>query len=125
MLINLTPGSVALDVSDDRKVMYVHVMYIDSPDAARAEIKDGFERRVLQVARLRRHEMLNIMSRYRSHHAGARRHPRLRPADARADVAGSGRRHRPDRHADRLHDRRGRRRPPDNRRSSTSRSSSR
>ena len=46
MLINLTPGSVALDVSDDRKTMYVHVMYIDSPDAARAEIKDGFERRV-------------------------------------------------------------------------------
>ena len=29
MLINLTPGSVALDVSPDRKVMYVHVMYIE------------------------------------------------------------------------------------------------
>jgi multicomponent Na+:H+ antiporter subunit E len=49
MLINLTPGSVALDVSDDRKVMYVHVMYIDSPDAARLEIKHGFERRVREL----------------------------------------------------------------------------
>lgn len=49
ILINLTPGSVALDVSDDRKVMYVHVMYIDSPEAARSEIKDGFERRVRQL----------------------------------------------------------------------------
>ncbi len=49
MLINLTPGSVALDVSPDRAVMYVHVMYIDTPDAARAEIKNGFERRVLEV----------------------------------------------------------------------------
>jgi multicomponent Na+:H+ antiporter subunit E len=49
MLINLTPGSVALDVSSDRTVMYVHVMYIDTPDAARAEIKNGFERRVLDV----------------------------------------------------------------------------
>ena len=49
MLINLTPGSVALDVSDDRTVMYVHVMYMLSPDAARAEIKQGFERRVLQL----------------------------------------------------------------------------
>ena len=49
MLINLTPGSVALDVSDDRRVMYVHVMYIDSPDAARSEIKHGFERRVRQL----------------------------------------------------------------------------
>jgi len=51
MLINLTPGSVALDVSDDRTVMYVHVMYMDSPDAARAEIKHGFERRVLELLR--------------------------------------------------------------------------
>ena len=49
MLINTTPGSVALDVSDDRRVMYVHVMYMQSPDAARAEIKDGFERRVMQL----------------------------------------------------------------------------
>jgi multicomponent Na+:H+ antiporter subunit E len=49
MLINLTPGSVALDVSPDRKVLYVHVMYIDTPDAARNEIKSGFERRVLRV----------------------------------------------------------------------------
>jgi multicomponent Na+:H+ antiporter subunit E len=49
MLINTTPGSVALDVSPDRKTLYVHVMYMDTPDAAREEIKKGFERRVLSV----------------------------------------------------------------------------
>jgi multicomponent Na+:H+ antiporter subunit E len=49
MLINTTPGSVALDVSLDRKTLYVHVMYMDTPDAAREEIKKGFERRVLGV----------------------------------------------------------------------------
>jgi multicomponent Na+:H+ antiporter subunit E len=49
MLINTTPGSVALDVSPDRTVLYVHVMYMDTPDAAREEIKQGFERRVLGV----------------------------------------------------------------------------
>lgn len=49
MLINLTPGSVALDVSPDRRVLYVHVMYIDTPDGARDEIKRGFERRVLNL----------------------------------------------------------------------------
>ena len=49
MLINTTPGSVALDVSPDRKTLYVHVMYMDTPDAAREEIKKGFERRVLGV----------------------------------------------------------------------------
>jgi multicomponent Na+:H+ antiporter subunit E len=49
MLINTTPGSVALDVSPDRKTLYVHVMYMDTPDTAREEIKKGFERRVLEV----------------------------------------------------------------------------
>jgi multicomponent Na+:H+ antiporter subunit E len=49
MLINTTPGSVALDVSPDRKTLYVHVMYMTTPEAARLEIKDGFERRVLDV----------------------------------------------------------------------------
>jgi multicomponent Na+:H+ antiporter subunit E len=49
MMINLTPGSVALDVSDDRTVMYVHVMYMESPEAARAEIKHGFERRIMEL----------------------------------------------------------------------------
>jgi multicomponent Na+:H+ antiporter subunit E len=49
MLINTTPGSVALDVSPDRKTLYVPVMYMDTPDAAREEIKKGFERRVLGV----------------------------------------------------------------------------
>jgi multicomponent Na+:H+ antiporter subunit E len=49
MLINTTPGSVALDVSSDRKTLYVHVMYMDTPEAAREEIKQGFERRVLGV----------------------------------------------------------------------------
>jgi multicomponent Na+:H+ antiporter subunit E len=49
MLINTTPGSVALDVSPDRKLLYVHVMYMSTPDAARDDIKKGFERRVLGV----------------------------------------------------------------------------
>jgi multicomponent Na+:H+ antiporter subunit E len=50
-LINLTPGSIALDVSDDRRTLYVHVMHIKSPEESRREIKDGFERRVLELFR--------------------------------------------------------------------------
>lgn len=50
-LINLTPGSIALDVSNDRSVLYVHVMHLTTPEAVRAEIKTGFERRVLEVLR--------------------------------------------------------------------------
>jgi multicomponent Na+:H+ antiporter subunit E len=48
-MINITPGSVALGISDDRRVMYVHVMHMYSPDEARRDIKTGFERRVLQL----------------------------------------------------------------------------
>ena len=48
-MINITPGSVALDVSEDRSVMYVHVMHITSPEEAKREIKQGFERRILDL----------------------------------------------------------------------------
>jgi multicomponent Na+:H+ antiporter subunit E len=50
-LISLTPGTLSLDVSTDECVLYIHV--IDAPDAetARKEIKEGFERKVLDLVR--------------------------------------------------------------------------
>ena len=45
-LITLTPGTLSLDVSEDRRTLYVHAMRIDDAEAFRREIKDGFERRV-------------------------------------------------------------------------------
>ncbi|HYI96823.1 MAG TPA: Na+/H+ antiporter subunit E [Bryobacteraceae bacterium] len=48
-MINITPGSVALDVSDDRRAMFVHVLDMNTPDEARREIKEGFERRILDL----------------------------------------------------------------------------
>ena len=50
-LIMLTPGTLALDVSSDRRELFLHVMSADDPDAVRAQIKNGFERRVLGVMR--------------------------------------------------------------------------
>lgn len=52
-LITLTPGTLSLDVAADRSVLYIHVMYIDNDDieAFRRTIKDGYERRVLEVLR--------------------------------------------------------------------------
>jgi len=46
MLINITPGSVTIDLSDDRRTLYVHVMHMKSADETRRDIKSGFERRV-------------------------------------------------------------------------------
>lgn len=50
-MISLTPGTLSLDISDDRRVLYVHFMFLDDPAAARREIKDGLERRVLEALR--------------------------------------------------------------------------
>ncbi len=46
MLINITPGSVTIDLSGDRRTLYVHVMHMESAEASRREIKEGFEHRV-------------------------------------------------------------------------------
>lgn len=48
-LLTLTPGSLTLDVSEDRKVLYVHVMYMTDEAKTRREIKEGFERRILEM----------------------------------------------------------------------------
>jgi multicomponent Na+:H+ antiporter subunit E len=48
-LLNLTPGSIALDVSEDRTTMYVHVMHMETPEQARDDMKTGFERRVRRL----------------------------------------------------------------------------
>lgn len=47
-LISLTPGSLSLEVTDDRR-LYVHVMFIDDADAERRAVKEGFERRVMEA----------------------------------------------------------------------------
>lgn len=50
-LITLTPGALSLDVSDDRRVLYVHTLYVHDVEAFRRQIKEGFERRVMEVLR--------------------------------------------------------------------------
>ena len=50
-LITLTPGTLSLDVSKDRRTLYVHAMFVDSPDNVRDSIKNGFERRLLELIR--------------------------------------------------------------------------
>ncbi len=46
--ITLTPGTLSLDVSDDRTVLYVHAMYLDDEPQLLAEIKD-IERRIITL----------------------------------------------------------------------------
>ena len=50
-LISLTPGTLSLDVSEDKTTLYVHVMFLDDVEEACRTIKEGLERRVLEVMR--------------------------------------------------------------------------
>lgn len=51
LLLTLTPGSLSIDVSSDRRILYVHDMYARDPDHVRHRVKSGFERRILEVLR--------------------------------------------------------------------------
>ena len=48
-LITMTPGSLSLDVSDERCTLYVHTMHVEDVERYRASIKNGFERRVKEI----------------------------------------------------------------------------
>ena len=48
-LITLTPGTLSLDVSPDRKTLFVHALHVEDPDVFRRGVKEGFERRVKEV----------------------------------------------------------------------------
>lgn len=50
-LITLTPGTLSLDVSDDRSVLYIHAMFIDDLDEFKKRLKQQLEKRLLEVLR--------------------------------------------------------------------------
>ncbi|MCF8030370.1 MAG: Na+/H+ antiporter subunit E [Desulfohalobiaceae bacterium] len=50
-IISLTPGTLSLDVSEDRSTLYVHVMFVDDVETARAQIKERIEKHVLEAFR--------------------------------------------------------------------------
>jgi multicomponent Na+:H+ antiporter subunit E len=50
-LITFTPGTLSMDVSPDRKWLYVHVIDLKDPDQAVLEIKRQFEARMLRMMR--------------------------------------------------------------------------
>tara|TARA_B100000378_G_C17937776_1_gene375621 strand:+ start:442 stop:765 length:324 start_codon:yes stop_codon:yes gene_type:complete len=48
-MISLTPGTLSIDVSNDRKVLFVHAMYIKDREVFIKSIKNGFEKRILEI----------------------------------------------------------------------------
>lgn len=52
-LITLTPGTLSIDVSKDRKTLYIHEVYVKSGDTekVRKQIKEGSEKKILKITR--------------------------------------------------------------------------
>lgn len=48
-LITLTPGTLSIDVSDDRSTLYVHVLALSTREELIAEIAGGFEIKVREL----------------------------------------------------------------------------
>lgn len=48
-LISLTPGTLSIDVSQDRKTLTLHAMFAEDPDAVIAELKGGMEKWVIDA----------------------------------------------------------------------------
>lgn len=50
-LLTMTPGSLSIDISDDKKYLYVHLWNVNDIPAMKEEIKKTLEKRVLEVYR--------------------------------------------------------------------------
>ncbi|MEX2592317.1 MAG: Na+/H+ antiporter subunit E [Anditalea sp.] len=50
-LINLTPGTIVVDISDDRKVFYVHAIFVQDKVQFIKKMKNGLEKKLLRILR--------------------------------------------------------------------------
>jgi multicomponent Na+:H+ antiporter subunit E len=48
-MVTLTPGTTSIDVSDDRKTLFVHALDAPDIDRSSAELKSSLEARVRRV----------------------------------------------------------------------------
>lgn len=51
ILVTLTPGTLSIDVSADKRVLFIHFLDIEDVEEARRNIKNGLERQLLEVLR--------------------------------------------------------------------------
>jgi multicomponent Na+:H+ antiporter subunit E len=49
-LVSLTPGTLSLDVSKDKKTLFIHSMNAPDPEALKRSIKNSFERRIKELS---------------------------------------------------------------------------
>ncbi|MGE6743354.1 Na+/H+ antiporter subunit E [Allorhizobium pseudoryzae] len=50
-LITLTPGTLSVDVSEDRTLLYVHAIDCSDVEGTKRDIAEGFERKIMEAFR--------------------------------------------------------------------------
>jgi multicomponent Na+:H+ antiporter subunit E len=50
-LITLTPGTLTLAVSEDKRILYIHTLNVTDPNAVVASIRHAFEANLLELER--------------------------------------------------------------------------
>jgi len=50
-LISMTPGTLSIDLSDDKKFIYIHAWHVKDVDKFKENLKNTLEKRVLEVYR--------------------------------------------------------------------------
>lgn len=48
-LITLTPGTLSVDVSPDRRFLYIHAVDVPDSEALKRDIASGFERKIIEA----------------------------------------------------------------------------
>jgi|SRR5699024_1695542 len=50
-LITLTPGTLSIAISDDNTIIFIHAMHIDEKEQSIYEIKNTFEKAIMEVTK--------------------------------------------------------------------------
>jgi len=50
-MITLTPGTLSVDVSDDKSTLFIHCLDVPDIEALKADIAEGFERKIMEAMR--------------------------------------------------------------------------
>ena len=50
-IISMTPGTLIMDISEDKRSLFIHVMYLKDKDKFIEQMRNGFEKKLLEILR--------------------------------------------------------------------------
>lgn len=50
-MVALTPGTMVMKISDDKKILYIHAMYLSQKEKFIEKMRNGLERKLIEILR--------------------------------------------------------------------------